>query len=89
MNRLNPRRLHKIIRTKLAETYKTDWKWLAPALANDSLSFARRHDILSDSRALSYTFILSLVPLLAIAFTFLNSLVDSLTFLTEHSSQSF
>ena len=70
MNRLNPRRLHKIIRTKLAETYKTDWKWLAPALANDSLSFARRHDILSYSRALSYTFILSLVPLLAIAFTF-------------------
>lgn len=70
MNRLNPRRLHNAIRTKLAETYKTDWKWLAPALVNDSLSFARRHDILSDSRALSYTFILSLVPLLAIAFTF-------------------
>lgn len=70
MNRLEPKRLKKFIHDKLAETYKTDWKWLAPALVNDSLAFARRHDILGDSRALSYTFILSLVPLLAIAFTF-------------------
>lgn len=70
MIRLDPNRIHNIIRNKLSEAYKTDWKWLAPALATDSISFARRHDILSDSRALSYTFILSLVPLLAIAFTF-------------------
>lgn len=44
--------------------------WVPAKIVSTGIAVAKRHEILNDSRALSYTFILSLVPLLVIAFTF-------------------
>ncbi|MEN9529180.1 MAG: hypothetical protein RI932_1053 [Pseudomonadota bacterium] len=65
----HPRHWHRMLRTKLAATHLDDLRWVVPRMVNQSLESASRHNILADSQALSFTFILSLVPLLAIAFT--------------------
>ncbi|MBM3380959.1 MAG: YihY/virulence factor BrkB family protein [Betaproteobacteria bacterium] len=65
----HPRHWHRMLRTKLAETHLDDLRWVVPRMLNQSLERAARNNILADSQALSFTFILSLVPLLTIAFT--------------------
>ena len=70
MGVVHPKHWRRILRLQLAEKTEHDFRWLAFKVIDSALSTAKRYDILSDSRALSFTFILSLVPLLAIAFTF-------------------
>lgn len=80
----HPKHWQRLLRSRWAETTRTDWKWLIPKIIDDTFSTAKRYDILGDSRALSFTFILSLVPLLAIAFTFFK-LFGGLTLFLENT----
>lgn len=66
----HPKHWRRILRRRISEQSELNWRWLFVRIVNDATERAKRFDIASDSRALSFTFILSLVPLLAIAFTF-------------------
>lgn len=61
---------YRSVRRNLPRQQKLSWRWLIVRILDDAIGRAGRFDIATDSRALSFTFILSLVPLLAIAFTF-------------------
>ncbi|MEN9810189.1 MAG: hypothetical protein RLZZ488_1756 [Pseudomonadota bacterium] len=61
---------YRLLRVRLADQTKLNWRWLILRILHDAAERAKRFDIATDSRALSFTFILSLVPLLAISFTF-------------------
>lgn len=66
----HPKQWRHVLRRRIAEKSNTHWRWLLLRILDDAIARAKRFDISTDSRALSFTFILSLVPLLAIAFTF-------------------
>ena len=76
------------VRRNLAAQRKLNWRWIIVRILDDSFARARRFDIASDSRALSFTFILSLVPLLAIAFTFFK-LFGGLQYFIESTLKPF
>ncbi|MEY4065301.1 MAG: hypothetical protein RIR26_1509, partial [Pseudomonadota bacterium] len=67
---VHPKFWQRIVRKHLASNKHLSWRWVVAKILDQAISSAKRCDILTDSRALSFTFILSLVPLLAIAFTF-------------------
>ncbi|NBX17684.1 MAG: YihY/virulence factor BrkB family protein [Proteobacteria bacterium] len=76
------------VRRNLAAQSKLNWRWIIVRIIDDSFARARRFDIATDSRALSFTFILSLVPLLAIAFTFFK-LFGGLQYFIENTLKPF
>lgn len=78
----HPRQWRRILRARIETMPSNDWRWVATKIIDQALVSAKRNDILTDSRALSFTFILSLVPLLAIAFTFFK-LFGGLTLFLE------
>ncbi|MFZ9519017.1 MAG: YihY/virulence factor BrkB family protein [Silvanigrellaceae bacterium] len=80
----HPRHWQRLLQRKLAEQTRLNWRWLFVRVFNDATARAKRFDIASDSRALSFTFILSLVPLLAIAFTFFK-LFGGLNYFLENT----
>ncbi|NBW80139.1 YihY/virulence factor BrkB family protein, partial [bacterium] len=80
----HPRNWQRLLQKRLAEQTRLNWRWLFVQIFSDATARAKRFDIASDSRALSFTFILSLVPLLAIAFTFFK-LFGGLNYFLENS----
>lgn len=68
----HPKTWYRKLKRRLSEQTQLNWRWLFLRIVHDASDRARRFDIASDSRALSFNFILSLVPLLAIGFTFFN-----------------
>jgi membrane protein len=83
MMMMHPKHWQRIVRTHLASQEKLNWRWIIAKIVDQAISTAKRCDILGDSRALSFTFILSLVPLLAIAFTFFKLFGGLETFLNN------
>jgi YihY family inner membrane protein len=84
MKLTHPKHWQRILNRRLAEQTKLNWRWLLWRILSEASERAKRFDIATDSRALSFTFILSLVPLLAIAFTFFK-LFGGLNYFLENT----